>query len=95
MDAKDWIANCHEGLRPYAEKNEPTVAAMLAGSRTAAIKLHCTECMGGQRHEVKRCESNACPLFFYRPGSRPPNQAKREAPKGGFKKADACGDEEE
>jgi len=87
MEAQDWIANCHTALRPYAERNVPIVEAMLAGSRSAAITMFCTECNGGQRHEVKRCEVTNCPFYYFRPGLvAPPNRAKREAPKGAFGK---------
>jgi hypothetical protein len=33
-----------------------------------AIKNHCVECMGFNRHEVKSCTSSLCPLFPYRTG---------------------------
>lgn len=32
-----------------------------------AIKAHCLECCGWERHQVARCTSVACPLWAYRP----------------------------
>lgn len=40
----------------------------LRGSRGAAIRLFCLECMGGSRPEVKACSAPECPLFLYRDG---------------------------
>ena len=37
-----------------------------SGSRQAAIRLFCMECMGGQTKEVNTCEENVCPLHPFR-----------------------------
>ena len=41
-------------------------ARAAAGSRKAAIRLFCLECMGGNRAEVTRCASTTCALFPFR-----------------------------
>ena len=38
-----------------------------AGSRAAAVKMKCIECMGFQRSEVKRCTCLHSPLYLFRP----------------------------
>jgi hypothetical protein len=38
------------------------------GSRAAAIRLFCLECMGGSTSEVLRCTSPDCALYPYRTG---------------------------
>jgi len=37
------------------------------GSRSAAVKMKCIECMGFQPAEVKRCTVYTCPLWCFRP----------------------------
>ena len=37
------------------------------GSKAAAIKLHCLQCVGYERAEVARCSSRCCPLWPFRP----------------------------
>jgi hypothetical protein len=54
----------------------PTKASQAdhGNSRSAAIELHCTECMGGSRLSAKGCDLFVCFLWPYRPGkdhSRP------------------------
>lgn len=41
--------------------------AMKGKSMGAAIKAHCSECMGWDRNEVRNCTAPACPLYPYRP----------------------------
>lgn len=36
------------------------------GSRKAAIRLHCLECVGWQSKEVRLCTAKKCPLYRYR-----------------------------
>lgn len=43
------------------------------GSRQAAIRLFCLECMGGNSAEVKKCCARECPLWSYREGKKPEN----------------------
>jgi len=38
------------------------------GSRRAAIRLFCLECMGGSSGDVAGCEERICPLWLYRKG---------------------------
>ena len=38
-------------------------ARATTGSKAAAIKLFCIECMGGERAEAARCESRTCWLW--------------------------------
>lgn len=35
------------------------------------IRVHCIECSGGQKKEVKECPITKCPLYPYRMGKRP------------------------
>lgn len=39
------------------------------GSRAAAVKLHCLECVGYNYAEMRQCTAKACPLFLFRPSS--------------------------
>lgn len=39
------------------------------GSRAAAVKLHCLECVGYNYAEVRRCTAKACPLHLFRPST--------------------------
>lgn len=41
--------------------------AMRGGSRTAAVKGFCLECMMWQKEEIRKCTSKVCPLYPYRP----------------------------
>jgi len=43
------------------------VQAVKGRSPTAGIKAFCSECVGWDRAEVRRCTSLACPLWAYRP----------------------------
>lgn len=36
--------------------------------RAPAIRLFCTECMGGNAAEVRHCSDKTCPLFSFRMG---------------------------
>lgn len=47
------------------------------GSRSSAIEIFCTSCMGGSRADARGCKSYVCPLWRYRPGSD-----KEDAPEG-------------
>lgn len=50
--------------------------------RTEAVAAFCTQCMGGNRAEVKRCVSYGCPLWPYRPwqpkGQLPPGAPSKD-----------------
>jgi len=41
-----------------------------AGSRQAAIRLFCLECMGGQRQLVSGCGDRLCSLHAFRMGRK-------------------------
>ena len=43
------------------------LAKVEAGSLTAAIKLNCLLCVGGERAEVRQCTGFSCPMFLHRP----------------------------
>ena len=58
-------------------QKHPVMARQAAnGSRRAAIRLFCLDCMGGSAAEVARCASKGCPLWPHRKGRgtarRPP-----------------------
>ena len=38
-------------------------------TRQQAITFFCTECMGFEAAEVKKCTANLCPLYPYRKGT--------------------------
>jgi hypothetical protein len=44
-----------------------------------AIRLHCLDCSGGNRVEVRSCPIADCPLFAFRLGKNP--SRARKAPK--------------
>jgi hypothetical protein len=62
---------------PEAVPNKPPVrkkatkpkSARAKVTRAQAIKFFCVECMGYNRHFVKSCTQEACPLWPYRSGS--------------------------
>jgi len=49
------------------ERFWPLVNRIAKGSRAAADKLFCIECMGYQTGEVKKCTSLGCPHYLLRP----------------------------
>lgn len=49
------------------ERFWPLVDKVANGSRAAASKLFCIECMGHQVTEVSKCTSMGCPHFLMRP----------------------------
>jgi len=49
------------------ERYWPLVDRIAKGSRAAADKLGCIECMGHQASEVSKCTSLGCPHFLQRP----------------------------
>jgi hypothetical protein len=44
--------------------------AISGQSKTAAIQVHCLECCGWQKEEVRECTDINCALFAYRPYTR-------------------------
>jgi hypothetical protein len=52
------------------EKNPGLSARARGGSRQAAIRLFCLECMGGYRPEIKRCTDRECALWSFRMGGK-------------------------
>lgn len=55
------------------EKYRGHVEKLKGGSLRAAVTLHCLQCVGYQRVEVRDCSSLRCPLWAFRPyqgGSR-------------------------
>jgi len=44
--------------------------AISGQSKTSAIHVHCLECCGWQKEEVKKCTDINCALFAYRPYTR-------------------------
>ena len=49
------------------ERFIPIIEKIEAGSRAAAVKMKCIECMGCQPSEVKKCTVYHCPLYLFRP----------------------------
>jgi hypothetical protein len=43
------------------------VARATNGSRTAAQKLFCLQCVGFSRKDVRECNGKTCPMYLYRP----------------------------
>jgi hypothetical protein len=43
------------------------IRAYSGGSRSAAIKAFCLDCVGFQRSAITNCTAHACPLYPYRP----------------------------
>lgn len=54
-----------QGVLPYYQK--VFERAYGGGSRTAAIKAFCLDCVGFQRSDITNCTALACPLWPYRP----------------------------
>ena len=53
--------------RQMPESSRRTYVRACAGSRTAAIKAQCMECLGWSRSDVRQCTALACPLWPVRP----------------------------
>lgn len=51
-------------------KYPKTCARAAAGSRAAAMKLQCLECVGGSIQDVYDCADRGCWLHPFRPASR-------------------------
>lgn len=54
---------------PVRTKAKPKKSERAKITRAAAIKLFCIECNGYNRHFVKACKNETCPLWPYRSGS--------------------------
>jgi hypothetical protein len=54
---------------PVRTRSTKPKSARAKITRAQAIKLFCVECMGYNRHFVKFCKSEVCPLWPYRSGS--------------------------
>jgi hypothetical protein len=54
---------------PVRTKAPPKKSARSKVTRAQAIKFFCWECMGYNRHFVKACTVEVCPLWPYRTGS--------------------------
>ena len=63
-DCVELIAN----LRSAAPKlYQPLIDRFEQGSKPAAAKLHCLQCVGWLRKEVSMCSSKMCPMWPGRP----------------------------
>lgn len=51
-----------------AKKVEKPVRTRPEMTRAQAIHEHCFECMGYQKHEIRKCTSQSCCLWPYRNG---------------------------
>lgn len=59
-----------KALSDRTPKNLQHIVQQIAnGSRSAAVKLHCLECVGYNYAEMRECTAKACPLFLFRPSS--------------------------
>ena len=63
--------DCDQLLATLQEQVPPMyrglVDQLANGSKAAAIKLHCLQCVGYERAEVTRCSSRHCPIWPIRP----------------------------
>jgi len=50
--------------------------AVINGSKPAAIKAFCLECVCWQKNEIINCTSFACPLYLVRPFIKSPKKPK-------------------
>lgn len=42
-----------------------------------AIRLKCLDCVNGQIQEINKCQITKCPLWNYRTGHRPKENAEK------------------
>lgn len=56
-----------ERLSQIPPKYRKIYERAVEGSKAAAIKAQCLECMGWSRSEVTRCTDMGCPLWTVRP----------------------------
>src|SRR5262245_60285755 len=61
----------------------PLIAKAEAGSLTAAVAVHCLECSGWVRQEVRDCVIPQCHLFPYRPWQGMTAGNPNDPPEGG------------
>ena len=86
--------DCQERLRilyqEVPKRYLPLIDRLAEGSRTAAIKLHCLQCVGYESKEVTNCTATQCPIWPVRPyqpklseseGYATEDQAANETPK--------------
>jgi len=57
--------------RVTPEQFLPVLKKVEAGSRAAALKLHCLECSGYNTSEVRKCEITKCAIWLFRPYQGP------------------------
>ena len=57
----------HARLEEMPISDRRTYVRGIKGSKSAAIKAACSECVGWVRQEVSLCTATACPLFSLRP----------------------------
>lgn len=57
-------------LRDELRQRKPMMAERAQTSRSAAIRLFCLECMGGNAASVRECTQKTCFLWPYRMGRR-------------------------
>lgn len=57
--------------RATPERFLPVLDKVEAGSRAAALKLHCLECSNFQTSEVRKCEITKCAIWLFRPYQGP------------------------
>lgn len=50
-------------MRDDIRERYPKMAARARSQRSSAIRLFCTECMGGSMREAKDCETTDCFLW--------------------------------
>ena len=49
------------------ERFHPLINRIEKGSRAAAAKLFCLQCVGFETKEVRECTSKECPMYLFRP----------------------------
>jgi hypothetical protein len=73
-EAQEWINGMQKDteLRRYGA----LIEGAEAGSLRAVVALKCLDCTAGQRIDIKECVCTSCPLWFYRPYKKDPNDAE-------------------
>lgn len=78
---REEIAKIAKRLEDTPETMRRTYLRAVGGrSKPAAIRAFCSECVGWDREEVRRCTAPACPLYPYRPFMGKANRVSRPDP---------------
>ena len=72
---KDAVSQMKKDVPPRFQR---LVRQTATGSRAAAMRLFCLECVGYVTADVRDCTANGCPLWLYRPYQGKMDKSERQ-----------------